>query len=257
MADNSVHLGLLPLCRWPEVAEPYAGALREAVEYILSRTEPIGIFACGSILRGEADPGSDWDLYVIHQESCRFRVQKRFRGVPAEVFVNSPDSARAYMREEQGDGRPITAHMLATGFVVLDRDPAIAELRAEAEAYLLAGPRVSPERLLCQRYLAADSLDNARDVLPRDPACATLILMGAVRAMLECWFPAEGHFIPSPKRMLAEARAHSPELGALVDRFLAATDAPARLALAEEVADRTIGERTFFEWESAKLWSEP
>jgi predicted nucleotidyltransferase len=253
MADSNDDLGLLPLCKWPEVAEPYAGALREAVEFVLSRTQPIGVFACGSILRAEADPGSDWDLYIIHREAYRFRLQKRFRGVPAEIFVNSPDSARNYMREEQGDGRPITAHMLATGFVVLDRDPAIAQLRAEAAEHLRAGPKVSPERLLTQRYLAADCLDNARDVLGRDPACATLILTGAVRAMLECWFPSEGRFIPSPKRMLSEARAHAPELGGLLDRFFAATDAPARLALAEEIADRTIGERTFFEWESERL----
>ncbi len=252
MADESARGVLPPDCRWPEVVEPYATALRRAVAFVCTRTEPVGLFACGSILRGAPDPGSDWDLYVIHRESGRFRVQERFAGVPAEIFVNTPESARAYMREEQEDGRPITAHMLATGFVVLDRDPIVAALRAEAAACLQAGPRVSPERIVCQRYLAADALDNARDVLPRDPSCATLILAGAVKAMLECRFLTAGRFIPGAKDLLAETRALDPELGELVDGFFVAADAEIRLALAERIADHTIEARGFFAWESPR-----
>src|SRR5687768_5331681 len=92
-------------------------ALREAVSWVAGRYESLGIFACGSLLRGEGGPTSDLDLYVIHGQPWRQRVQRRFAGVPAEIFVNSPTSARGYLAEEARGGRPLTAHMLATGHV--------------------------------------------------------------------------------------------------------------------------------------------
>ena len=81
-------------CHWPAVTEPYATALREAVAFGLARYPLAGIVAGGSILRGEAGPSSDWDLHLIHREPQRQRVQQRFNGVPAEIFVNPPAALR-------------------------------------------------------------------------------------------------------------------------------------------------------------------
>ncbi len=60
---------MLADCRWPNVDEPYALALREAVGFALDRFNALAVIACGSILRGEHGPTSDWDIYVIHWES--------------------------------------------------------------------------------------------------------------------------------------------------------------------------------------------
>jgi len=243
--------------RWPELGEPYDTALRQTVAFVLGRTSPLGIIAAGSIVRGVPDPGSDLDIYVIHADPHRFRAQRWFSGVPAEVFVNPPASVRGYMAEERRSGRPCTAHMLATGFVVLHCDPVIAELRAEAEESLRAGPDVTEETLLYRRYLTADTLDNARDAATGDPACANLILHTAVQDMLSCYFLIRGEFIPSAKRVLATVREQAPHLAALVEGFCSAADTQARLALADRIADATIGVRGFFEWESAPQRVDP
>ena len=112
-------------CTWPDLPERYGAALREAVAYILDRyrEDVLGIVASGTILRGTPDPTSDFDLYVIHGKPVRQRLQKFFRGVPAEIFVNPPASTRKNFCKEHGDGRPITAHMLATGTVILAGTP--------------------------------------------------------------------------------------------------------------------------------------
>lgn len=129
---------LLNQCRWPEQPPRYAAALREAVIYIVNRYDPVGIVACGTIIRGAPDEASDLDLYVIHGAPRRQRVQKFFGGVPAEMFVNPPVAIRRYFREQHAAGRPLTAHMLATGWIVLSRDGIIETLCREAAAQFIA-----------------------------------------------------------------------------------------------------------------------
>ncbi len=70
-----------------------------------------GIIVAGTHISGNPDPTSDLDIYVIHAHPQRQRIQKRFKGVPAEIFVNPPAAIRRYFAEEVR--RPSTAHMLA------------------------------------------------------------------------------------------------------------------------------------------------
>ncbi len=239
-----------PDLRWPQLPEPYAGALREAVSFIMGRFQPIGIIAAGAILRGTPDPSSDLDLYVIHEQPFRQRVQKFFQGVPAEIFVNPPPKIRHYLAEERDEGRPITAHMLATGWVVLSRAPVVQELRAEA-AEQLRNPSPPPGvRLLSERYMAACLYEDALDVAERDPSTAIMLLDQAVSAMLPLFFRQRGLFIPRSKDLLSGLTSLDRELGEMAQRFFVAPTEE-RLSLAERIADRTIGAHGFFEWESA------
>ena len=98
-------------CRFPELAEPFSTALREGVRYILERFEPLGIIACGTIIRGNPDPSSDHDIYVLVAGSRRQRIQRFFNAVPAEIFVNPPSAIERYFEEGARENRPVTAHM--------------------------------------------------------------------------------------------------------------------------------------------------
>lgn len=238
-------------CTFPSLAEPYAQALRQAVELILSRTAPVGILACGTILRGSPDPASDLDLYVIHRQPWRQRIQKFFNGVPAEIFINPPEQVKRYLAEEQAEYRPITAHMLATGFPVLETDPVIAELRQQS-LHLLANPLApSAESLLFRRYMAANWLEDAADLAPRDEATTNLLLSQAVLEMIHFTFIAAQKHLPRNKELITAAEALDPELGALLRRFYLSADCATRLALAYQIADRTTQLYGFCEWESS------
>ena len=112
------------LSNWIDVrgralTDPYDIALREAVEFTFHASKCPGIFACGSVIRGERDALSDIDLYVVNADPFRQRFQRRFDGIPAEIFVNPAHQIRAYFADEHAAGRPCTAHMLSTGHVVL------------------------------------------------------------------------------------------------------------------------------------------
>src|SRR5690349_18372895 len=98
---------------FPTLPEQYGLALEEATAYVLARYEPIGILATGTIIRGNPGPTSDLDLFVLWNTPKRQRVQKFFRGVAAEIFVNPPRQIERYFSNDSREGRPITAHMFA------------------------------------------------------------------------------------------------------------------------------------------------
>ena len=132
-------------CQWPKLDDHYAQALRAAVVYVLEHFDVHGIIVSGSIIRGNPNAGSDFDTYVIHAKPERQRIQKRFHGVPAEIFVNPPAAIRSYFQSEQKSGSPCTAHMLTTGFVILDRNPVVQALIHEAEEAMAKRPDLSDQ----------------------------------------------------------------------------------------------------------------
>jgi hypothetical protein len=140
--------------------------------------------------------------------------------------------------------------MLANGAVLLDRHPLTAELIAEARSWLATLPNLSNTQLTMRRYLAADAFENAQDIALRDPANSSLILHHAVRAMIDYRFLAANRPLPRAKWTLAALTELDPMLGDLARRYYDAATHSMRLALAEQIAARTIQATGFFEWET-------
>ena len=232
-------------CAWPSLLEPYATALREATELIFQEVDPVGIVATGTIIRGGAHANSDLDLFVIHLASHRRRIQRFFKGVPAEIFINPPSAVRSYFGEEDRDGRRLTAHMLATGTVIFSTDPVVDELRAEAARWLSKDTPISEFERVSTRYTIASRLEDAIDVLGTDDVTAAMLLSDAVVAMLEFACKAESGRIPRPRFSCALA-ATQPKIAALAGEFFRAVDVSERTRLAMAIADSTIGARGFF-----------
>jgi len=245
-----------PLTRrdWPPLPERYAAALERGVAFVCETFDGggavHGVVATGTIVRGAPHAASDLDLYVIHRAPFRQRVQAWFDGVPAEVFVNPPGAVRAYFADEFRAGRPFTAHMLATGHVVLARDAVVDVLQREATAWL-ARPSYPGEAALTRaRYAAASLYEDATDVLASDPATGALLLARAVSAMLELRCRVVLGTIPRGKDLLARVRAADPTVGEDAARFFSDAPLVERQAAAERIADRTLGVRGFFAWDS-------
>jgi hypothetical protein len=96
--------------------------------------------------------------YSVEKNGVRFpglqRIQKYFSDVPFEIFVNPPWTVQRYFHEEAESGRIITAHMLATGFIVLAAEPIVNALIDEAKRILHSRPTV-PHNLTVPRYMIA------------------------------------------------------------------------------------------------------
>ena len=118
---------------FPNLSEPYDSALKEAVRYISGRFELLGIMVTGSIIRRMAHKNSDFDIFVIHNNNFRQRIQKFFKGIPAEIFVNPPVQIEKYYKSAFESGKPDTQHMFATGFIIFDKENLIRDLQEKGK----------------------------------------------------------------------------------------------------------------------------
>ncbi len=240
---------MLEQCHFPDLAEPFATALREAVSYVIEHYNPIGIIGAGSVMRGQGHLTSDLDIYVIFEGDYRQLEHKFFNGVPCQLFCNPVQRMARYFVEERGrlNNGPTTAHMLASGIVILDRDTRIGQIREEASAALQLPPAPNTDMLQLMRYHAVSALENALDVSKTDPDMAMLEICNALPRMLDYHFLKQGKYIPRHKDVLKQIRQNDPDLAQLIHDLFTA-DAESRYSILEEIADKTIKIRRFFEY---------
>jgi hypothetical protein len=230
--------------------EPYATALREAVDDLHQRYAPVGILVSGTIIRGTPHAHSDLDIVAIHEVEWRQRTQRFFNGVPCETFVNPAYRIRDGLVDEAARGRPVLAHMVSTGVIIEDPTGIMAELQAEARANFEAGPQVSGTTLLLQRYEIATAFEDAVDLGPFDQDRANAMLIEATIGAVKWHFLNQGRWLPRPKALLADLEALDPKLGEQVRLAVRATSFDERLAIATPIMEQMVGTTGFFEWDS-------
>lgn len=251
MPEIPVHEALVN-ATWPPLAPAYDRALRAAVAYVVQSFEPLAIIAAGSIVRGEPDRASDFDICVVHAAPYKQRLQRWFGGVPAEIFVNPPAAIREYFASEHHSGRPCMAHMFATGFPVLGCE-LLQTLRREADEWLGKRSPLNEQQDISGRYAAAGLLEDAEDIRERDPANCNALLGEAVLAMLNHYLRMRNGVLPARKRLLCEVERADAALSRQAHDFFATSDLKLRIELARSIADACVGARGFFEWESERL----
>ena len=230
---------------------PYADAALEIERHVRATYKTHGIVMAGSIVRGEAGPTSDLDVFIVHAEPWRVRDQKRFNGVPAELFVNPPERIRSYFKSEHDEGRPGTAHMFVTGELLAGADDIAHELVREAHAWMARPLEVTDAMLTSKRYEIVDSLDDARDAMPHDPAAALLLLAAAVRETIGYAYWQRRMQQPRRKDLTRSLAAIDPAAADLLRAFATASG-PDALRIAIELAHHTLGVDSFFEWTSER-----
>jgi predicted nucleotidyltransferase len=241
---------MLEDCDFPKLPTKYDVALHGAVSFVLASFMPVEIIASGTILRGNPDATSDIDLWVVHLEPVRQRLQKFFNTVPVEIFVNPPWTIETYFVQDQANARPISAHMMATGHVILARDPIVAELRQKAEWLLTQPPDLSEEAIVRARYGAATRFEDAIDITTRNPIGASMMLSQSLLEIMRFAFMQARRFIPRDKDLLQEFSKIDNDSAARVRAFFQTSEQEERVNLATEVADKVLGTRGFFEWTS-------
>jgi hypothetical protein len=242
---------LLKLCKWPDLPAPYDQALRQAVQFILNYVEDVrGILVSGTIIRGNPSPSSDLDIYVIREKPRRQRLQRRFNGVPSEIFINPKKKVYDYFQEERRSARPCTAHMLHSGFTILTLDDSLEELQRQAVQELQHSPDPSNQLLTFARYMAATQYEDATDIALTKPAASNMILGQAVHSMLRFYFLKNNQYLPRDKDLLEKLDTLNPELAQWAAVFYSSSSFEERLMLARDIADATIQTRGFFEWAS-------
>ena len=133
----------------------------------------------GGILSAHRTVSSDLDIVVLSdRDSAPYRESVRWRGWPAELFVQRPEEIGAWFAKDTARRRPTLARMCAGGVILFDDDGAGARVVAQAKEVLAAGPP-APGRaeLDALRYALSYALTDLFDDLTgsQDPGETVVI----------------------------------------------------------------------------------
>lgn len=169
-------------------------------------------FLAGSVVRGDHTPTSDLDIVVVTgRPDAPFRESLYFGGWPVEAFVHTPESLRRYFASDVARRRPSLPMMCVEGAVLRDRDGLAAQLRAEAEALLAAGPPpLTPEEADSLRYTLTDLLDDLQGAA--DSGERYFIAAELAQRAAEFVLITHGQWAGSGKWTLRALRRYNPTL---------------------------------------------
>jgi hypothetical protein len=240
-------------CKSYNVLAHYETALTKALNWIKASYNPVGIIVSGSIVRGNPNPNRDFDIYVVHTERYRQRVQKYFDGVPVEIFVNNTDHVHQYLETEKKNNRPVTAHLLSTGKIYLGEDNAgVLQLIQKAKQYLTEPVIVKPEQIIQQKYSIALLFEDATELLPEEPEAAQYVLDKAISEVITHVFAVNKKPLPRLKERLYELSDVNPVAGKLIANYYRATGITEKHQIAAKILAALQIPDKFFEWTSSK-----
>ncbi|HEY8394091.1 MAG TPA: Rid family hydrolase [Thermaerobacter sp.] len=129
----------------------------------------------GSIVRGDATPTSDLDLFILtERRDAPYREALEFLGWRCEVFVHSPDSYGAYFISEVQNRQPALLHLCGEGVLLRESGGWGERVQAQARARLAAGPPpLSDWELALYRYRLTDLLEDFEGSTRRDEDVVT------------------------------------------------------------------------------------
>lgn len=203
----------------------------------------LAAFLGGGVLSARRTTTSDLDIVVlIGGPPAPFRESLRWRGWPAEVFVQDASVIGAWFARDTARRRPTLARMCADGAILLDADGTAASVRLQAELVLAAGPPAAdPDDLRRRRYGLTDLLDDLEG--STDPGETAIIGWNVLAETAELALLLAGAWLGTGKWLLRELRSADPKLA---EELIAARATPADLTrLADQVLARASG----------RLWS--
>jgi|SRR3989339_485538 len=225
-------------------------ALTNIIRWIKKQYSPIAIIASGSIIRGNPDSSSDFDMYVIIQKKTRQRVQRFSNGIPCEIFVTNKTQIREYLKSEYRENRPITAHMISSGIVVYEKNKTYIRTIKEAKSWLHRKPEFIKKHAIAIKHTAALDLEDAKDTIIRAPETANLKISKAIENLIRYYFYSKRLHLPRPKDMFSALKTRDKSLFNYASKAMLSKSIKERYKNAERLSMRIIKTKGFFEWKS-------
>jgi len=231
--------------------ENHKKSLEDAKNWIEENYKPIGIIASGSIVRGNPNKESDFDIYVIHEKSFRQRVQKYFNKIPCEIFVNSIEQTKTSFIKEQNDNRPVTAHMLATGVVIKgEENEKVVSILNEAKEYQNKPKELKELDLTLIKYGISNWLEDANDIVEEDEETCNYILGKVSDKIIDYWFLKKKKPLPRIKERFNIIKNEDKVMYESLCSFFKQSELKMKIKLANEIVEKEIGVKGFFEWQT-------
>jgi len=233
--------------------EKYTLCINQALAWIRANYSAQAVFVCGSIVRGTANANSDFDIYVLHNDNYRQRVQKFFNGVPCEIFINSIAHTHTSFETELKNNRPCTAHMLATGMLYFDdKSLDTTTLVETAKKYVQLSAGLTTMQKTMAQYSIALAFEDATDVLETDGATAAMLLHKTVTEVIAYMYALHKLPLPGVKHRIANIEQIDTAIAEMVTGFYTTSNLHQQHKLVGDVLNKLGIPTGFFEWQSDK-----
>lgn len=158
------------LDNFPEVV----GRAQRLVEEKFSSA--IAAFLCGSIIRGDSTPESDYDMVIVHEKlENAYRESFIYENRKIEAFVHDPETLTWFFEKvDAASGVPSLPAMVDKGLIIKNVDSAADRFKTQAHNLLLMGPKpLSADEIDNFRYFINDLCDDLRYPRNFDETIAT------------------------------------------------------------------------------------
>ena len=237
---------------WPAMPEPWATAMLQVVGWILAELPARAVLVGGSVVRGQPDPRSDLDIQVIIHEPWGQKITRVDAGVASELFIHPLAHVADWFARDAAEGCPVGAHLLATGHPVFDPEGLYPALQAEARRWLAKGPNLDPAALERRRFAPVSDIEDALDVVARDPEQALISVAEALPLIIDVGFLRRGLYPPRRKDRLAAVAALDAEAAGWLRSALGQGDPVARVEAARRLCARMLDATEAFAWASPR-----
>ncbi|MCU0328240.1 MAG: hypothetical protein MUE53_04550 [Chitinophagales bacterium] len=228
-------------------------ALELGLNWIKQNFNYKAIFVSGSIIRGNPNKNSDFDVYVVNTDNFRQRIQKYFNEIPFEIFVNPLKQIYSYFEEEQNSNRPVTANIISTGKLVKGEDIREIQLLIEDAKKYSQTPKSKTEiATTFLKYEITNTLEDALDIENEDAITANLLTNITIEKLIKYKFYINEIPLPRIKERLKELSKIDESFWKNIEQFYTELNYNKKIRIAEQLVNKEIGAIGFFEWESKK-----
>lgn len=199
------------------------------------------ILVFGSAITPEWSRQSDIDVFLIDDSFHDSRSEKDYDGVLAEFQEDNFATIKSNMEQERGNllHRNLST-MIATSEIVSTKSPEkLNELIAFAKEILASTPDYNDGDIKMWRYSILDYLSKAKkDIIRGDEVAFYIDAHYVLQNALEMSLAIHNSYMPQPKFLKARLEEIDPELLAIWQEYLSATDLNAKLEILSKLSSR-------------------
>lgn len=236
----------------PSLDEKYIPAYKDIALSVALDNRFIGMYAAGSVIRGEGAEHSDLDFIILTDDTLNYsqRHQDTARGVFFEAFIYSPQE----LLDSFAKGDYQDMHMVGYGYNSFGDNAKLNPLKEYARELFESGPgSANKESIDYKKYLLWDSYADIKDVLATSPLLAKSLMHESMWSALKVFYDEKAIWFPKKKRLMESLSIDDMALSEKVTNFLSKENPQEAIIEYREMIQYIIGDRSIdqpYAWRS-------
>lgn len=197
----------------------------------------LGIMLFGSAVRNKFDEYSDIDIYLLLNKKGEFS-RKNFNsdGIRVDIIMNTVNEVKNYFKKDKYNVRRNTAHMLAYGRIIFQRDNSLEKIQSIAKNNLRLNTRYKNNEILMHKYSIDDFWGKAqRDLKNKDYLAFGLDSQLLINNILELFLKINGSFFCQSNDMMKILKELDAKFANYIKNFYSANDIKKKESILREL----------------------